>query len=358
MTTSLDEIIIPTDQNTFRTVFLYVGQGDSTLHVVPNGNGGFKYVLVDINRSETLRSVDVVALLEDVLPQEDGKPVLDVFVNTHPHNDHLGGIDELRTRVRVKEVWHTGFQPSSEHDDAYKKLQKLIQEVESDGGETREYRGTREAASIGTVSYNILSPAEHAKDEIDALEGEARYNRIHDFSGVLRFGYGSPARYVMDTGDASKNAWKDYILGGEEYHAERLPCSALGASHHGSRSFFKDDEDDDDPYTRHLELMDPEWVIISSPAQKDSPHGHPHDDAIDLYAKQVGEENVRVLGERPESIIYDITIDGDRLLDSDDGELTDHYPTGGDDHEDSGSQIAAPTVITSKLDSGRPMGTS
>jgi beta-lactamase superfamily II metal-dependent hydrolase len=358
MSTSAREIIQPPDTNIFRTVFLYVGQGDATLHLIPDGSSGFKYVLVDINRSEKLRCVDVVAVLEDLLPRERGKPVLDVFLNTHPHSDHLRGIDELRRRVRVKEVWHTGFKPSDAHDDAYNELQDLIVAVQEDGGEITEYRGTRKAVWIGGVFYNVLSPADHAKDEIDELKGDARDSRIHDYCGVLRFGYGSPPGHVMITGDAGKSAWKDYILGTEGYHAERLPCSALSASHHGSRSFFKDDENDEDPYTRHLELMAPDWVVVSSPVQSDSPHGHPHDDAIELYRAQVSEDHIRVLGKRPESIIYDITTGGDCLLDSDDGELIDQYPFGGENGGNGGSKAAAAAVITSKLDSGRPMGVS
>jgi hypothetical protein len=104
--------------------------------------------------------------------------------------------------------------------------------------------------------------------------------------------------------------------------------------------------------------MAPDWVVVSSPVQSDSPHGHPHDDAIELYRAQVSEDHIRVLGKRPESIIYDITTGGDCLLDSDDGELIDQYPFGGENGGNGGSKAAAAAVITSKLDSGRPMGVS
>lgn len=356
MTTPAQRIIIP-KPNTFRTVFLFVGQGEATLHIAPDGRGGFKYILVDMNHSEKLRSVDVVALLEDLLPRQNGRPTLDMFINTHPHNDHLGGIGDLRKRVNVREVWHTGFRPSQKHDDAYGELQSLMNDVSRAGGNIVEYRGTREECRIGEVTYNVLSPADHTKEEIDDLDGEARDKRIHDYCGVLRFRYGAPPRHVMITGDADKSAWQDFILGQAEYQAERLPCTILSAGHHGSRSFFKEGEDDENPYTRHLELMAPDWLVISSPKQADSPHGHPHDDAIALYKNQLDADHIRVLGERPECIVYDVTVDGFDLLDSDGGELIEAYPTGGEDAGDSGSEIAAPYVATtSRIDSGRPMG--
>jgi len=36
---------------TFRTIFLYVGQGDATLMIIPDGNT-HKYILIDSNKDE------------------------------------------------------------------------------------------------------------------------------------------------------------------------------------------------------------------------------------------------------------------------------------------------------------------
>jgi len=357
MTTEAQRVILPPDPLTFRTVFFYVGQGDCTLHLIPDGKNGFVYVLVDVNRSDKIRGVDVVRVLEDLLPKaEGGRPTLDVFVNTHPHGDHLGGIDELVKRIKVRAVWHTGFEPSDQHEAAFRGLKDLVAAVDRGGGAVLEYSGTRETATIGTVSYNILSPAPHVKEEIDELKGEERDSRIHDHCGVVRFSYGTPPRQVMMTGDADKSAWKEHILGPDEYHGARMATRVLSAPHHGSRSFFKLNEDDKEPYTRHLQLMNPAWVVISSPSSSESPHGHPHEDALKLYADQVRRENIRVLGERPECIIYDVFPDGGDALDSDDGALIDSYPSDGSDGGGSkGSKSAGPYVIT-RLDKGRSMG--
>jgi hypothetical protein len=48
MSNKAKEIIVPNEKGVFRVVFLYVGQGDSTLLVVPNGDE-YKYVLIDSN---------------------------------------------------------------------------------------------------------------------------------------------------------------------------------------------------------------------------------------------------------------------------------------------------------------------
>lgn len=361
------EFVVPTDVSIFRTTFLYVGQGDSTLHVIPDGNGGQLFALVDINIDKTRGGTDVVGLLEAVLPKTNGKPTLDYFINTHPHNDHICGLDELRKRVRVKNVWHTGFVPSDTHSGNYKHLEALVQDVERDEGEdcVFEYQGTRREEPIGAVETHIVAPAKHVKDEISELDGEARDCRIHEFCGVFRFGYGSDTvrRHVLHTGDSDRAAWENHILGEDDYHADRLPSAVVNASHHGANTFFYNGSPaDEEPYEDHIEFIDPMWVIISSPTQADSPHGHPKVEAVSLYEKHVRngkKENVFTLGRTKEARIYDVFADGQHSMESDGGELATMYPAGGDDGGGRGAEaasIGAPNILTSRLDGSRPMG--
>lgn len=347
--------LVPNDPAVFRTAFLYVGQGDASLHIVPDGSGGRLYVLVDINLDKERNGTDVVTLLEDLLPEVDGRPTLDLYISTHPHSDHIRGIDEITERIRVKQVWRTGFEPGKAHEDRFQNFKDFLAKVKQDGGDVYEYQGTRAEVKFGEVSVEILSPAEHVKEEIDKLSGEERYNRIHEYCGVFRFGYGQKAKHVLQPGDADRDAWEGHILN-NDYHKDRLPSVVLNASHHGSCSFFYNgDPNNEEPYTRALEIIDPNWVVISSPTQEDSPHNHPHDAALELYEGYVGKENVLVLGENRECIIYDIYKDGNDALYSDRGELADRYQLGEDlDGGDEGK--ASSVYIGTKIDSGRSMG--
>ena len=356
MSSVAENVIVPADPSVFRSVFLYVGQGDSTLHVVPDENGTRKFVLVDINLDAKRDGTDVVRLLEDLLPKDSsGKPTLDLFINTHPHNDHICGLDEVNKRIRVKEVWHTGFEPSDVHSGNYKHLVRLTEEVRRrEGGDAVfEYQGTRKDTAIGAVDAHIVSPARHVKDEINDLSGEERDARIHEYCGVIRLGYGSETtrRHVLHTGDSDRCAWEKHILGEDDYHADRLPSAVVNASHHGSRSFFKVSEDDK-PYEHHIETIDPTWVVISSPKQQESPHGHPHGDAVGLYEKHVRggcAANVITIGVSKAARIYDVYPDGTHLMDDDGGELVDEYKLGGDDDGGaSGKNAAAVSAPSSK----------
>lgn len=353
------DILNPPANNVMRFVFLYVGQGESTLLFVPNG-ACHKTMLVDCNQGRRTGGIDLVKMLKDLLSDRVDDH-LNYFVNTHPHLDHAGELDEISDAVVIDNVWHSGHKPGKDQEAAYQAVQRLREKVTERGGEDVALLGTRETVSIGSAQYNVLSPAQYVVDEI-ADEGEdVRYRRIHEHCAVIRFKYGTPESVnVMITGDSDKCAWSEHITG---YHGEgdenRLQSHVLSASHHGSRTFFKTDEKDHEPYRRHMELINPAYLIISSPTQEDSPFGHPHDDAIELYKEFLPEENMLHTGDGKKSYILDIFSNGEYQIRDDSGELAEEYgfTSEDNDNDDDGgnSKSRGPFIIAPKIDQ-RPMG--
>ena len=308
----MSDIFIP-PIGTFRTIFLYVGQGDATLMIVPDGNS-HKYVLIDSNKDDTNISVDIAAIIKGKIPKGQL-----IFINTHPHKDHLNGIDTVHKAITIGEIWHSGHLPHKDNREEYTKMQSVISEI----GEGKEFylRGSRElnvvhndkdetskvTRKIGDVDYQVLSPAKYVCDDIDDETPEARRQRIHEQCGVIRFTYKNKG--IMITGDSDKKAWAEHIT---PYYNDCLGANALSASHHGSRSFFKDGEDDETPFKEHIEKINPEYLIISAP--KESPHDHPHDDAMELYKEYVPEEGIFNLGDKEQSVVIDIDSSGNQSV--------------------------------------------
>ncbi len=330
-----------------RVVWLYVGQGSSILLLVADGNS-YKSLLIDINLDEDNGGIDVPRLVK-ALVGEDG---LDVFVNTHPHNDHLRGIGELADGVTIAEVWHSGHVPGKKHRDSYDNLMKAVKAVKKAGGAEVKLEGSKKPTTIGEAEYYVLAPAEYVADEISDERPEKRYRRIHEHCAVLKFGSGD--KWVLITGDADRTAFKHHITG---YHKQRLGAVVLDASHHGSRDFFKQSEEDEDPYLDALQAIGPEYVVISAPTAKESPHDHPHEDAVELYAEPVGSKDAILhTGERRYSVICDIFRDGKYSIWEDKGALTRAYALGGEDDDgDDLDKLLVPTTISTQVDE-RPMG--
>jgi competence protein ComEC len=345
------DVIIPKQTGILRVVFLYVGQGDSTLLVVPS-TSSYKYVLVDSHLDKELGGIDLVAMLTDLLDQK-----LDVFVNTHPHLDHLKGVKEIFGEVGTKEVWHSNHIPGGDHKDSYNDLKEVIDKI----GEENVYhlKGSRELNKLddeyyglGDIDFNILSPAEYVTDEIADEKPEERYRRIHEQCGVIKFIYGTEPKEVLITGDSNSVAWKEHIT---EYHKERLPSFLMTASHHGSNSFFKQNEEDEE-YTDHLAAINPTHLVVSAPKQSESKHGHPADEAMKIYRRFVAHDNIYHLGKNRECVILDIYSNGETelLVDKD---LVAQYGFKEDDGGKGGKKGAVTSfgIVGTKIDN-KPMG--
>jgi competence protein ComEC len=357
MTNVAKNVLWPTDSRVLiRIGMLYVGQGDSSVVLVKEGNL-YKTVLIDINRdNEGNNGINVPKLMKDLLADQDGR--LDLFVNTHPHRDHLDDITELSKAVDINEIWESGHVPGEDDKASYDELQAVIKKVKKKHGDdaVTEMLGSRSPISFGEAEIYVLSPAEHVKDEIADEDEAGRRRRIHEHCAVLRFGKDST--WAMFAGDADRTAWEVHIT---DYHKKRLPSQILNASHHGSRTFFKDGEDDE-PYTTALAAINPTYVVVSAPKQSESRHDHPHDDAMELYEGQVGKDNVLHTGANRESYICDIFTDGNYEVRAD-TTLVDEYGRDNDDKEKADRKGTSKnidvrpiaTTVATKLDQ-RPMG--
>jgi beta-lactamase superfamily II metal-dependent hydrolase len=144
------EIIIP-EKGVLRIIFLYVGQGDSTLLVVPSEEK-HKFVLVDSNQDDSLGGINIVKLLKDLFKDEDRK--LDVYINTHPHKDHLTGIKNIYNEVGIEQLWHSGHKPGGEHKEVYKELEYVMKEL----GERNVFRlrGSREENKLDEEKIKLV----------------------------------------------------------------------------------------------------------------------------------------------------------------------------------------------------------
>lgn len=342
------DLLWPTDPHILlRVVMLYVGQGTSNIILAKDGDG-YLTLLHDIHLDTNLGGVDVVRLVDDLL---DGSE-LDVFANSHPHNDHLCGVERLHETVGMKGVWHSNHRPSKQHDDAYQELQRVLSRVREEGGEEVKLCGSRSMKTFGEAEYYVLAPAEYVVDDIGDETPEGRDRRIHEHCAVLKFG--AKGTWVMLTGDADRDAWECHIT---DYHTERLPAQILTAAHHGSRTFFRYKEEDE-PYLDALTSIGPEYVLISAPKRSESPHGHPHESAVKLYADQVGDDNVLHTGASRYSFICDLYHDGTYQISDDGGALADEYAFRDPEKEsspNSSSRIVMPVVISTRVDD-RPMG--
>lgn len=353
------EVIKPSVPKMLRAVFLYTGQGDSTILAIPTGEGAddYQYALIDADLDKEENEVNLVSMLRDLL---DGKD-LSTYINTHPHKDHTGGIKEIYDEIGIAEVWHSNHTLTGGDKASYEELLYVLKKV----GKSNEYhlKGTNSLNQVrntededtekklGLIDYQVFAPAEYVCDEIDGEDERTRRNRIHEQCGVFKFTYGGKS--ILFTGDANKDAWEKHIT---KYHKDALKAVVTTASHHGSRTAFKNGKDDETPYTKHLEYIDAEHLIVSAPKQKDSPHDHPHDDAMEIYEEYFDADNIYHLGDKPYCIVVDIAADGNVTI-AEDLKLIEAYGQGepvADDKKKTSESANRAEILKSYATNARP----
>lgn len=235
------------DKNNELTVtMLNVGQGDAIL--IKTAEQTVLIDTSDLDEQEKLR-----AELEKAQVKR-----IDKLILTHPHADHIGGVEGVVLKdYEVGEVYDNGMPSKSKIYLRYMKIikQRNIPRHALTAGEVLNFGGG--------VSFKVLSPPK------DVVEKGSKSTDNHDPNnesvvGKLIFGNFS----MMFTGDAEQQAEKVMV----DNFAGDLCSTLLKSGHHGSKTSSS---------AAFLRAVQPEGVLISCGAGND--YGHPHKQTMKKY---------------------------------------------------------------------------
>jgi len=217
-----------------RAYFLDVGQGDSSVIL-------FKDKVILIDAGEVDPGDRVVSDLRKL-----GVTRIDLLVATHPHSDHIGGMQEVLANFPVGNVLDSGMASTSSLYEHFLKTvdERNIPYIAAEQGETIDLDPS--------LRILVLSPP---KGRIG--------DDINTNSIVLRISYGTVN--LLYTGDATTAA-EDAM----EKTGYPLDAQVLKVGHHGSSGSTS---------AAFLGRVDPEVAIISVGADND--YGHPHKETLE-----------------------------------------------------------------------------
>jgi hypothetical protein len=144
---------------------LNVGDGDTQLLLLPEDpDGERRCVVVDCIRAKKL-----FALLEVLTDEDTGliapvEPLLALVVATHPHDDHISGMEVLLGRFgqkHVREFWEPGYyHPSAAYLGMMRELEDLdVLHLQPAAGTTRY---------LGQVRFTVLAPGIVLRNQFDS----------------------------------------------------------------------------------------------------------------------------------------------------------------------------------------------
>ncbi len=189
-------------------VFFDVGQGDACLLTLPNG----RTVLIDAGERTPRRDEGA----RTVVPQlaRFGVARVDALVTTHPHADHIGGVDAVLRAVPVGMLVHNG-QP-----DASPMWTETLGTADSLGVRTQAAVAGDALRLDPTVRIRVLGPSR----TLAASDG------ANEASLILLVEYGR-TRWLF-AGDAETAAEAEVVT----RYAHLLRADVVKVGHHGSRT--------------------------------------------------------------------------------------------------------------------------
>lgn len=210
--------------------FIDVGQADASL-ILCDG----KSMLVDGGNTDDSNLIYTYL-------KKHGIDHLDYIINTHPHEDHVGGLAGALNYATVDTALGSVIEYDSRaFDNFVKYLDKHNVSIRvPEVGDT---------FSLGSAEVKILGPVRYSED-------------MNNNSIVLSITYGKTS--FLFTGDAERDEEQDILE--KEFDLE---STVLKVGHHGSGTSSTY------PFLRAIM---PEYAVIS--VGNDNPYGHPHENAL------------------------------------------------------------------------------
>lgn len=270
---------------TLRVTFVDIGQGDSSVIDLPDGRimvidaGGTWQSNKDHHHSDGAEPArkTLVELLK-----ARRRSTIDIFVLTHPHPDHYGGLPALLKEFRIKEIWDNG---QAEAEDTEGSVSQLLTQARAQGVRIVQPQALcGQPRHFSSVTVEVLWPCVRSLGS-EGIGYDVTLNENNNSLVLAIEGYGS--RWLF-TGDIEREAENELTVQGD------LRSDLLKVGHHGSKTSSTPE---------FVHAVSPSMAIIS--AGRANRFGHPHTQTLNTLRAH----HVRWLSTQNGGVVCNISAD-------------------------------------------------
>ena len=300
------------DAKPLRFHLIDVGEGLMTLIIFPDDTT----MLFDCNvRQDHME--DVLAYLADHIPVRldpelnDFGRWIDIFVNSHRDQDHYRGLSSVNEMFPVKAIWDSGQTGATIRDAGYEFYMRHRRFLKDKYGNRALVVPDPSSTSLispgGAQVYCLCSSGEYGSLRFYEPKAEDVYEYREpkvQHTNCIALSIHYAGRSILLTGDTDWKAWKEKIVPNFD-KTGLLKTNVLVASHHGSRSFFREEKENrgwwpilrfDDDYLGGIKRIRPSVTLISC-GDYESSH-HPNKDALEIYKERTAHKQVYTTKEK------------------------------------------------------------
>lgn len=225
--------IVNNSEEDLKVHFIDVGQGDSIFIELPND----EVMLIDAGESS--EEEKVYNYITDL-----GYNNIDYVVGTHPHTDHIGGLEYIINNISVENIYMPKAVSTS------KTYESLLNTISSKNLKVKVAKANVNIISSDNFSVNIIAPNSES------------YSNLNNYSAVIKIDYYNNSFLFM--GDAE-------VLSEEEITSD-VQADVIKVGHHGS---------DSSSSLEFLNKVKPKYAIIS--VGTNNQYNHPYDSILSRY---------------------------------------------------------------------------
>lgn len=212
--------------------FIDVSQGDAAFVLLPNG----ETMLIDAG--EKSKGESVINYINNL-----GYDKLDYVVGTHPHSDHIGGLESVVNNFSVGDIYMPKVVANS---NIYKNLLNTIKSKNKTI--KKAFKGVNIIEEDG-LDISFLSP------------NKEEYSNLNNYSAVIKIDYQDTCFLFM--GDAETEVERELNI---------KDCDVIKVGHHGSSTSSSID---------FVEKINPKYAIIS--VGENNKYGLPSKKVLNRY---------------------------------------------------------------------------